>query len=259
MLVDDAQFARLTKLHHKNARLDNQIAALQAEKNASDERLAKGGPRTEEGKRIASLNAVKTGLTGRTVLLPSDDADAYRELIAAYQREYTPAGLRESELVQSLADTQWRLQRIPALESAIYAKGRHEFAENHAEEEINLRKALIDLDTHLKYEKQLRNLQLQESRLHRRYEKEIAELRQFQKDRQASTMEKKSGTDFSAVETAPELTQLCPGAAVCPSDFFTHPPINQFVFSTTPEQPAFASSAAAIKADSAERAHAELS
>ncbi len=71
------------------------------------------------------MNAVKTGLTGRTVLLPADDADAYRKLIADYENEYKPLGLRESELVQSMADTQWRLQRIPTLESALYARGRH--------------------------------------------------------------------------------------------------------------------------------------
>ena len=171
--------------------------------------LGGGGPRTPEGKRISSMNAVKTGLTGRTVLLPSDDADAYRELIAAYQRAYSPVGLRETELVQSMADTQWRLQRIPGLESAIYAKGRYEFAEAHAEEELAMRKALIDLDTHLKYEKQLRNLQLQESRLHRRYEKESAELRQLQKNRTATVRERTttaaSSTEFVFSNEAPQL------------------------------------------------------
>jgi hypothetical protein len=176
------------------------------------------GPRTPEGKRISSMNAVKTALTGRTVLLPTDDSDAYRELIAAYEREYQPIGLRETELVQSLADTQWRLQRVPGLESAIYAKGRYEFAEAHAEEEITLRKALIDLDTHLKYEKQLRNLQLQESRLHRRYEKEAAELRQLQKERQASE------AAASKTATVRERTQTAPAGAAALSN-------SEFVFS----------------------------
>ena len=35
------------------------------------------GPKSPEGKAKSSLNAVKTGLTGRTVLLPGDDAAAY--------------------------------------------------------------------------------------------------------------------------------------------------------------------------------------
>ncbi|MBV8867015.1 MAG: hypothetical protein JO210_16585, partial [Acidobacteriaceae bacterium] len=61
------------------------------------------GPVSHEGKAISSLNAVKTGLTGRTVLLHSDDAAVYQQHLAAYQNEYKPVGLRETELVQSLA------------------------------------------------------------------------------------------------------------------------------------------------------------
>ena len=91
------------------------------------------GPRTAAGKAVSSMNAVKTGLTGRTVLLPSEDAEAYRQHLAAYENEFKPVGLRECELVQSLADIQWRLQRIPGLEMAIYARGRDEFAEQFEE------------------------------------------------------------------------------------------------------------------------------
>ncbi|MBV8807686.1 MAG: hypothetical protein JO033_03345 [Acidobacteriaceae bacterium] len=35
------------------------------------------GPTSQTGKAKSSLNAVKTGLTSRTVLLPSDDAALY--------------------------------------------------------------------------------------------------------------------------------------------------------------------------------------
>ncbi len=201
----DLELLKLTQKH----------AALKAEAD----RQARGGPRTEEGKRIASMNAVKTGLTGRTVLLPSDDADAYRAHITAYEKEYKPVGLRETELVQSMADTQWRLQRIPGLESAIYARGRYEFAEAHANEELSLRKALIDLDTHLKYEKQLRNLQLQESRLTRRYEKESAELRQLQQSRDQRERKQETPTRefvFSTPEIAPQIVTAAPSATAPP-------------------------------------------
>ncbi len=68
------------------------------------------GPRSEEGKRKSSLNAVKTGLTGVTVLLSTDDAAQYQRHIALYEKELKPVGIEESELVQSLADISWRLQ-----------------------------------------------------------------------------------------------------------------------------------------------------
>src|SRR5690348_13550753 len=41
-------------------------------------------PRTPEGQAKSSMNAVKTALTGRTVLLPSDDVAEYERHLAAY-------------------------------------------------------------------------------------------------------------------------------------------------------------------------------
>ncbi|MBV8827962.1 MAG: hypothetical protein JO108_01905, partial [Acidobacteriaceae bacterium] len=51
------------------------------------------GPASQTGKAGSSLNALKTGLTGRTVLVPSDDAETYSRHIAAYHTEYKPIGL----------------------------------------------------------------------------------------------------------------------------------------------------------------------
>ena len=138
------------------------------------------------GKAVSSMNAVKTGLTGRTVLLPSDDAEAYRQHLAAYENEFKPVGLRECELVQSLADIQWRLQRIPGLEMAIYARGRDEFFEQFEDFDPAARSARIDLETFIHYQKPLRNLQLQEGRLRRQREKDMAELRELQQERRTT-------------------------------------------------------------------------
>ena len=66
--------------------------------------LKSTGPTTLEGKAISSLNAVKTALTGRTVLLPSDDDAEYQRHILAYEKDLRPVG-------------------IPALEMAIFAHG----------------------------------------------------------------------------------------------------------------------------------------
>jgi len=61
------------------------------------------GPTTPEGKAKSSLNAVKTGLTGRTVLLPNEDAEAYETHLLQYLDRFAPVGNRETELVQSLS------------------------------------------------------------------------------------------------------------------------------------------------------------
>jgi hypothetical protein len=141
------------------------------------------GPRTEQGKAQSSLNAIKTGLTGRTVLLPAEDAEAYQQHIIRYQEQYKPEGDREKELTQFLADTQWRLNRIPVLEMGIYAMGHREFAAEFENEDPALRKSLIETKTFLTYQRQLNNLSIQESRLRRQYDKDLAELTKLQQNR----------------------------------------------------------------------------
>ena len=169
----------------------NSTSAAQLAANRANAQLSTG-PNTPEGKSKVSLNAVKTGLTGRTVLLPSEDAALYERHILAYQEEFQPVGQHEADLVQSIADSAWRLGRIPGLELAIYARGHVQFANDFDSFDAALRPSLIDLHIATVCEKQLRNLHLQEARLHRRREKDLAELRQLQKDRKEEEKRKRA-------------------------------------------------------------------
>src|SRR5712691_4443326 len=81
------------------------------------------GPRTVAGKRRASLNALRHGLTGQTVVLPSDDLAAYTESCRQIQSELKPAGLLQTKVVQTIADTYWRLDRIRAMENNLFSLG----------------------------------------------------------------------------------------------------------------------------------------
>ena len=103
-------------------------AANRAAVNKENAQLSTG-PRTAEGKARVSLNALKTGLTGRTVLMPGDDAALYTAHLQRYLAEFDPSSDGENDLVQTLADTQWRLNRIPALEMNLFALGAIEFAD----------------------------------------------------------------------------------------------------------------------------------
>jgi hypothetical protein len=138
------------------------------------------GPTSEAGKAKSSLNAVKSGLTGRTVLLPGDDAAFYQTHVSQFIERYAPAGDEERNLVQSLADTEWRLLRIPLLEMGIYAVGRLEFAGLFTNEDEAVRKHLIEAQVFLAYQRQLNNLSIQESRLRRQRDKDTATLRELQ-------------------------------------------------------------------------------
>ncbi|MGH9583349.1 MAG: hypothetical protein ACRD4O_10470 [Bryobacteraceae bacterium] len=53
------------------------------------------GPNSLEGKAKSTLNAVKTGLTGRTVLLPADDAAAYESHVQRFMKDLEPGRPRE--------------------------------------------------------------------------------------------------------------------------------------------------------------------
>jgi len=127
----------------------------------------------------AQINA-KTGLTGRAVLLPAEDAVLYESHLASFRDHYKPAGEAELHLVQSLADTEWRLQRIPSLEAGIYALGRLELANLFPDEEESVRKQLIEAKIFLTYQRQLNNLSIQENRLRRQKEKDLAALKELQ-------------------------------------------------------------------------------
>ena len=77
------------------------------------------GPRTEAGKQRSSQNALRHGLTARTAVLASEDPATYEQHCRQFQNEYQPATQTETQLVQELADTSWRLKRIPILEAAL--------------------------------------------------------------------------------------------------------------------------------------------
>jgi hypothetical protein len=141
------------------------------------------GPRTEAGRLVSSKNAVKTALTGRTVLLPSDDADRYGQHVQAFVEEWQPEGQRETLLAQSLADIAWRIERVASFEMAIFAKDRAEFAHSFAEEPEPIRSAIVELEIARMNARELRNLALQEARLRRQRDRDTDELRYLQAER----------------------------------------------------------------------------
>jgi hypothetical protein len=153
---------------------DAQLAANRANSQLST------GPVTPEGRAKSSLNALKHGLSGKTVLLPHEDAAQYQRELDDCLEMYQPATEEELRLVQSINDCVWRIDRVQRLQLAVHYKGHLEFAEKYADLPAQERAHLIEADAYLKYEKQLRNLFLQESRIRRIQEKDHAELLRLQ-------------------------------------------------------------------------------
>jgi hypothetical protein len=152
------------------------------------------------------MNALKTGLTSQSPLLPTDDAAAYERRLTNHFDFYRPANQAEETLVQLIADTEWRVLRVAPLEAGIFALGRLEFADAFPEEPDPARRAaLITTKIALSYEKQLRNLHLQERRLRNQLEKDMAKLDQLQQERQ----EKHAREEQESAERAQKIAANC--------------------------------------------------
>jgi hypothetical protein len=145
--------------------------------------LLSTGPKSPTGKASSSRNATTTGMTTRDALLPNEDADAYHARLADFRKLYKPAGPLETALVQSIADTTWRLARVPRLEAAILTAAEHTLAAECVDQNPLIRDTMISAKAFLANERQLRNLYLQEARLRRQRDKDIADLHEAQKIR----------------------------------------------------------------------------
>lgn len=78
------------------------------------------GPKTAEGKRRSSMNALKHGLTAATVVLPFENDLGYHQIRANLIRGYQPATPQELMLVDQIAVGYWRTIRSRRFETAMF-------------------------------------------------------------------------------------------------------------------------------------------
>ena len=163
------------------------------------------GPRSEPGKAATKLNAFKHGLTAGTVVLPTEDMEAYQQFSAAIRASFEPVGALEDQLAQLIADTHWRLNRIITLETNIFALAQLEPAPDHLAhlDEGLARTALIQANALITHERQFRNLHLQEQRLHRILRNAISDLGALQRDRLLEEPAPAIGFDFTSKRPSP--------------------------------------------------------
>jgi hypothetical protein len=120
------------------------------------------GPKTVAGKQQSSLNALKHGLTGQLVVMPTEDLALYESHKKSLFNEYRPQGATEILLVQALADVSWRLSRVAAFETNL------------------LTSTAVEVEAQTRA---LANLSLHSQRLSRQFEKTVAQLRDLQAPR----------------------------------------------------------------------------
>jgi hypothetical protein len=141
------------------------------------------GPRTAAGKQRSKLNALRHGLTGHTIVLPSEDQSAYQRHSQSFLTEYQPKGATETQLVQSLLDTSWQLNRASAVETNLFSLGITEMEDRiratHPEAETALAMALA----YREHNRAFANIGIYRQRLAREFERTLILLRQIQAER----------------------------------------------------------------------------
>jgi DNA-binding TFAR19-related protein (PDSD5 family) len=143
------------------------------------------GPKTPDGKKQSSLNALRHGLTGQIVVMPTEDLAAYQLHLKSFTDEYHPKGATESHLVQALADTSWRLNRVAALETNLLTMGIANAQSPITDAPQKVQDAFSIVSALESQSKALSNLSLHSQRLARQFERTLIQLRDLQKIRRA--------------------------------------------------------------------------
>jgi hypothetical protein len=111
------------------------------------------GPRTEQGRKRASRNAIAHGIFSSVVVLPGEPEKLYKKLLRELVAAWQPVGGFEKLLVEKLAVCAWQLRRCLAVEGAeirlsteFYARDR----EAQQAHEASLLALLSELESQIK-------------------------------------------------------------------------------------------------------------
>ena len=83
--------------------------------------LRSRGPKTQAGREASRRNALKHGLTARSLIIDGEDPKQLEALRGELIETYAPQGVIEEHLVDMMAGLVWRLRRVPSLEAAAFA------------------------------------------------------------------------------------------------------------------------------------------
>jgi hypothetical protein len=80
------------------------------------------GPKTQEGKAISRLNAVRFGIYSELVLVDGESETQLIEFGRRLRADLAPFGEMELVLADKIVSTSWRLRRIVEAEAMLYEK-----------------------------------------------------------------------------------------------------------------------------------------
>jgi len=125
--------------------------ASEAQIRANRENAARStGPRTEEGRMAVRHNALKHGLLAQAVVLHDENEAEFERLSECLHEELQPQGELESELVDRIAISAWRLRRVLRIENGILTEKVYRQLATRAKAEVERQERLEDVDAHIR-------------------------------------------------------------------------------------------------------------
>ncbi len=137
------------------------------------------------------MNALRHGLTGRVVVLPSEDMNAYHAFCKELIADLAPETAIERQYAQTFCDTQWRLNRARSYEDNMLALGHFELADSLAVDDPQILAALTAAKVFRENSKAFVNLSLYEQRLQRAQKEALRQLDELQAKRRAAKKDEK--------------------------------------------------------------------
>ncbi len=78
------------------------------------------GPRSAEGKARSSMNALKSGIYSKSLVIPGEKSADLQDLVEEYYRRFQPAQPEQRDQVDLLIRSTWTLRRLAAAEAQVW-------------------------------------------------------------------------------------------------------------------------------------------
>jgi hypothetical protein len=141
------------------------------------------GPTSPAGRVRSSINALRHGLTARVVVLPTEDMAAYKAFSKEIAESLDAQTPLERQFAQTVADNQWRINRIRSIEDGMLGMGHYEAAGNFDADHPEIHAAMTAARAFRDNSQAFVNLSIYEQRLHRSLKEALRQLKELQAER----------------------------------------------------------------------------
>jgi hypothetical protein len=153
------------------------------------------GPVTQAGRERSAQNAIRHGILAESIVLGSESADHFCEVLSTLQEELQPASSIESRYVETMALAEWRRLRLICIEKEqiTIESERQEAANPNGSDEVTpIRLTALAFRAMSDESRAQELLNRYESRYDRQYQRAFNGLRAYRADKRNNESAKRS-------------------------------------------------------------------